>query len=576
MTLGGSWCRWLWTVQYGITQYAYQYYPRLLPDYGFGPGERVDTSLPWQTTVTSFSDLRALVRRQEVANPNDLILQSTYQYNGRGLLRSLVNNWIPGGLSLSAFLNVGYDASGNRAHIGSMRIERIGSAKGMLGSLTYVVDPSTHRSLIEESFNRIDYDISSYRSLFAYDASDNLTTIRGVSDITYNANNQIVRSGFQYDTNGNPTLFAGNSLSYDYENRVLIANSLSMAYRPDGKRAWKQPGGVDTRVYYVYDGERVLFEFNPVNGFSQAYGYGANGLATSLRQSEVRIYAFDPAGNLVHRLTPTAVLSNSGIDSYGSIVYDDSVTGVTPFPSPDSVAYQGQWGAYTDIENWGWHLRGDYYSASWCRWLTRQSAGGNEYSAGVNPADHWVDSLQDLLSLAGIADPTGFVDLVNAVGYALRGKWIEAAIAGASVWPGGDVAKIAKWSNIATRGGLRLAGRGSKAAAKEASEEWVKLYRAVSLGEVEDIMQTGKLRVKFGQMEGKWFTTTPELAARWGKKMYKKQPYSIIEVAVPKSLLRSMHFDDWLDAIGPAYFAEPPALPHIRFLQELPFIPYLP
>lgn len=54
------------------------------------------------------------------------------------------------------------------------------------------------------------------------------------------------------------------------------------------------------------------------------------------------------------------------------------------------------------------------------------------------------------------------MDLVNAVGYALRGKWTEAAIAGASVVPGGDVAKLAKWSKIATRGGLRLAGRVSK------------------------------------------------------------------------------------------------------------------
>jgi hypothetical protein len=238
------------------------------------------------------------------------------------------------------------------------------------------------------ALSRNGYDISGYSLPFRYDGADNLTTIRNLTNIGYNANNQIARTGFAYDENGNPTLFDSVNYSYDYENRVVQVGTMGMAYRPDGKRAWKQPGGLATRTYYLYDGERVIFEFNPTNGFYQAYAYGANGLACSERVSTYRLYAFDPAGNLVHRLYPNTILSNSWFDSYGNLVYDDSITGGQV--QPDSVGYQGQWGAYTDVENWAQFLRGDYYQPRWARWLTRRSAGTNEYASTVNPAAGWL------------------------------------------------------------------------------------------------------------------------------------------------------------------------------------------
>jgi hypothetical protein len=271
--------------------------------------------------------------------------------------------------------------------------------------------------------------------------------------------------------NGNATLFNNVGHVYDYENRVLQAGFIQADYRQDGKRAWKQPGDRSTRTYYVYDGERVILEFNPANGFYQAYAYGANGLSCSERQDGHLVYAFDPAGNLVHRLRDGTVLSNSWFDSYGGLLYDDSATGVRPYPSPDSVGYQGQWGAYTDVENRALHLRLDYYSAAYARWLTRQSAGVNEYSAGVNPVHSWVDPLQDLLSLVGVFDPTGAVDVVNAVGYALRGKWGSAAVTALGIIPYvGDVAKAGKAGHavaLATRG-ARQAARGAEGASQRA------------------------------------------------------------------------------------------------------------
>ncbi len=183
-----------------------------------------------------------------------------------------------------------------------------------------------------------------------------------------------------------------------------------------------------------------------------AYDQYFNLLACSERQGEHLVYAFDPAGNLVHRLRDGTVLSNSWFDSYGGLIYDDSSTGQRPYPSPDSVGYQGQWGAYTDVESraYAQYLRwvfvdGDYYHPLTGSFLTRRSAGTNEYVGTVNPAAGWLDILQDVAQLAGAIDPTGAVDLTNSLVYALRGKWELAAVSLAGVVPYvGDLAKAGR------------------------------------------------------------------------------------------------------------------------------------
>ena len=147
----------------------------------------------------------------------------------------------------------------------------------------------------------------------------------------------------------------------------------------------------------------------------------------------------------------------------------------------------------------------------------------------------------------------------------------------ASLTPGRGGARAAA-REAAEEAGERLARQGARQAAHNA-DEWVKLYRAVSPEELEDIMRTGVLRQhpKGFSMEGKWFTTTPEFAAQWAKKhLYGKKPYSIIEVRVHRSVLRRMFYKNRLDVIGPGYFAYPEQLPHLRFVRELPYIPWIP
>lgn len=72
------------------------------------------------------------------------------------------------------------------------------------------------------------------------------------------------------------------------------------------------------------------------------------------------------------------------------------------------------------------------------------------------------------------------------------------------------------------------------------AEETVKLFRAVSKSELEDIMKFGGFRLKAGGFEVKEFATSSEDAAKFGREIFSidpnKAPFEIIEVEVPKSI----------------------------------------
>ncbi|GIV15904.1 MAG: hypothetical protein KatS3mg022_1339 [Armatimonadota bacterium] len=481
----------------GLYQYAYAFYPREVPGYGFGPGEKVTTTTPWDFNVITYFDRRGLPRRQDVLEDYDQ-LTSSASYNPRGLLSSLLNSY--NGLTISSFSSVAYDVVGNRTSIGTVNIVPIGGARGMYGSVSYTLD-ATRRKLLAETFSASDYQIPSYTLPFAYDSADNLTSVRGIS-FSHNANNQITNSGFGYDVNGNATLFNNVAYGYDYENRVLQAGFMLVAYRPDGKRAWKQPGDPSTRTYFIYDGERVILEFNPANGFYQAYAYAANGLACSERQDGHLVYAFDPAGNLVHRLRNGTVLSNSWFDSYGVLVYDDSSTGQRPYPSPDSVGYQGQWGAYTDVESraYAQYLRwvfvdGDYYHPLTGTFLTRRSAGTNEYVGTVNPPRGI-----DLRRIGGsvLAGTAGFI-IAGPVGSAIAVGLYEGLYTFADTSSIKRAVTDAVLSAGLTAGGLKSIQLIGRVVAEPLANSMVKVglaekvFRIVSAQEAEAIRVAGGL-----------------------------------------------------------------------------------
>lgn len=80
-----------------------------------------------------------------------------------------------------------------------------------------------------------------------------------------------------------------------------------------------------------------------------------------------------------------------------------------------------------------------------------------------------------------------------------------------------------------------------------------KLYRSVNSAEANSFSSTGKLSVRYGQMEGKFFATTKANAKIWGTKL----GYSnMISIRVPNSALShsSVTYFSRLDTIGAAYY----------------------
>jgi hypothetical protein len=149
----------------------------------------------------------------------------------------------------------------------------------------------------------------------------------------------------------------------------------------------------------------------------------------------------------------------------------------------------------------------------------------------------------------------------------------------ATLVPTGGACKAARAA--ADEASEHLGRQGARQAARQLDDEWVRLYRAVSPEEVDDIVKSGMFRPTVGSLEGKWFTTTPELAARWGKRLWemsqslgnRPKPFTIIEAAIPKWLRRIERPRH--DGIGPAIYIDDPELQHIRFVRELEAVPWI-
>jgi hypothetical protein len=98
----------------------------------------------------------------------------------------------------------------------------------------------------------------------------------------------------------------------------------------------------------------------------------------------------------------------------------------------------------------------------------------------------------------------------------------------------------------------------------------MRMFRAISYAELQDILATGALRPGPPSFQGKWLAETPEDAAEWGRRLYSGGAFHLIEVEVD-----DVEANGWfrlrnLDQIGPARFAEIPDLPQIAFIGEIP------
>jgi hypothetical protein len=86
--------------------------------------------------------------------------------------------------------------------------------------------------------------------------------------------------------------------------------------------------------------------------------------------------------------------------------------------------------------------------------------------------------------------------------------------------------------------------------------ETVTLYRAVSEGEYQQLMHTGKFAAIPSALEGKFFAESAEDAAQWGERLEGAGNYRIVEVEFSTSAAENLLRWEKLDGIGPARYGE--------------------
>jgi len=249
---------------------------------------------------------------------------------------------------------------------------------------------------------------SSYARSYTLDAAYNRTASTGVNGSSAswsnlysgNANNQVTgvattqsgvttNVGYTYDGEGNRSSVTANGTTtnyvYDSQQRLTSVTQttggatstiLTCGYRADGLRAWKQ--NAQGRTYFLYDGARLVGEFD-TNGVMQAsQAWGAEGLmyrqTASGASAGTRFYSWDVRGNVAATTDATgAVLNTPSSDGFSSS------GGVEP-----CATFGGQVGGYRDNET-GLVLFGyRYYDGGLGSWLTRdpirEEGGINLYS----------------------------------------------------------------------------------------------------------------------------------------------------------------------------------------------------
>ncbi len=83
-----------------------------------------------------------------------------------------------------------------------------------------------------------------------------------------------------------------------------------------------------------------------------------------------------------------------------------------------------------------------------------------------------------------------------------------------------------------------------------------KLYRAVSVGEFEQLMRTGKFEASPNALGGKFFAESVQDAAQWGEALEGAGRYRIVEIELPIDVAHTLMRWERLDGIGPARYGE--------------------
>ncbi|MCP4112564.1 MAG: hypothetical protein GY749_44730 [Desulfobacteraceae bacterium] len=297
--------------------------------------------------------------------------QAVYGYDKTNMLKNLTNKVKSSQEIISSF-GYGYDRSGNR--------DSMTTQKGVhsynyddIYQLTNVDYPSGY------SFSDTSYK---------YDKLGNRTQTANGGTVTYVANdlNQYKSVGgidYTYDDNGNLRGDGTNQYSYDYENRLIQADTpsdtVAFSYDAFDRRIVKSDS---TRtVSYIYDGDQVIAEYeygNLVRKF--IYGTGIDEPVVMDKSEEQYYYHFDGLGSVTEITDSTgALVEKYGYDVYGKFTIKDNSDHII-IESDIGNPYFFTGRRY-DYSSGLYYYRARYYSAELGRFLQIDPVG---YNTGNN------------------------------------------------------------------------------------------------------------------------------------------------------------------------------------------------
>jgi RHS repeat-associated protein len=226
-----------------------------------------------------------------------------------------------------------------------------------------------------------------------------------------------------YDNKGNVTNFDGvTTLVYDCENRLTTAGSVSYGYDILGRRISRTYGVSTNTIYYVYDGDHIIAEYDDTGSLICKYIYGPGidnpvAMIYCIDSPEDWFYYYTDALGSVRLLTLSSgvvgesytydpygrprVMLSAGAD--GNWLTEDVTTHISIVGN--TILFAGRW--------WDWstslyYYRARDYSPTLGRFLQTDPIGYadsmNLYQYCGNNPINWIDPFGEMIWLLGPQD----------------------------------------------------------------------------------------------------------------------------------------------------------------------------
>jgi RHS repeat-associated protein len=324
----------------------------------------IDAGLNWTQTNTAYGyDSGGNLKSVQYPNTN----ANSCQYDSLNRLTNLA--WVQGSTTIANF-SYQLGAAGNKTNLA----ENVG---GVIRGYAWQYD-SLYR-LTNENITGASptgnlgyvYDLVGNRT--SRTCTPNPVGTMWSKSYTYTSNDYM--SGQPYDADGNP-IYDGGTLSYDFEDRLISYNSITVGYNADGQMV-KRVNGSATTLYLVDAANptgypQVLEEFN-VNGttnLAAVYTYGLSRISLRQPSGATNFYGYDGHGSTRFLLNPSGGITETYLyEAFGRRLTTDG-----------SLVNNNFWylGEYHDSGLGLYYMRARHYDPDPGRFLTMDTDQGDQ------------------------------------------------------------------------------------------------------------------------------------------------------------------------------------------------------